>query len=280
MILNQKEDQISKHPSVIHRISVRNKILQNTNQGPLFSWIDLNLTELCNRTCNFCPRGQKYENNNYHMSKDTINNIKIQLEKLEFCGVINICGNSEPLLGENLYFAIKSLNKFHIEIVTNGDKLNKKNLKKLYDLGVNMIFVSIYEEKDLSKFNTIFSSVNTHKFVFRLHTNLPPLATNRASAMPTNFTPQYLNTPCNYPSYHMQIDWNGDILLCPHNIWKKNIKFGNVNEQELKTIWFDKKYSKIRKSLFSDRKNGICDNCDATGILYGSDYASSFKKIL
>ena len=63
-------------------------------------------------------------------------------------------------------------------------------------------------------------------------------------------------------------------------IWKKNIKFGNVNEQELKTIWFDKKYSKIRKGLFSDRKNGICDNCDAAGTLYGSNYASSFKKIL
>ena len=39
---------------------------------PLFSWIDLNPTELCNRTCSFCPRADSslYPNQNLNISLD------------------------------------------------------------------------------------------------------------------------------------------------------------------------------------------------------------------
>jgi len=42
-------------------------------------YIELNLTELCNMTCTFCPRSADYPNLNLHMSLDTIDTIATQL---------------------------------------------------------------------------------------------------------------------------------------------------------------------------------------------------------
>ena len=125
----------------------------------------------------------------------------------------------------------------------------------------------------------MFKDIDNEKFIFRLHADLPPLATNRSHTVPKNFTSK-LNTPCNYSMYQIEIDWNGDLILCPHQFWSKNFKIGNVNNDCLKTLWYGKKYSNIRKGLLFNRKNGICDNCDAFGNLYGDEYASHFKKIL
>ena len=53
------------------------------NDKPLFSFIDINPTELCNRTCEFCPRFDPkiYPNQNLHMDIDIANKIREELEK-------------------------------------------------------------------------------------------------------------------------------------------------------------------------------------------------------
>ena len=63
---------------------VRHEILQETDKGPLFSWVDINPTELCNRACSFCPRGISYPNTNSHITEDVIEKIGIDLENVNF----------------------------------------------------------------------------------------------------------------------------------------------------------------------------------------------------
>ena len=43
----------------------------------MFSWIDISLTELCNRVCSFCPRADPdfYPNQNLHASNALIRRI-------------------------------------------------------------------------------------------------------------------------------------------------------------------------------------------------------------
>ena len=57
-------------------------VVQIIEDRPLFSWIDINITELCNRKCIFCPRvdPDKYPNQNINMSIDLAKNIGSQLE--------------------------------------------------------------------------------------------------------------------------------------------------------------------------------------------------------
>ena len=60
--------------------------------------IDLMVTELCNLSCEFCPRSKGYPNQNLHMDLSVIRKIANELAKLEYKNRIVFCGFGEPLL--------------------------------------------------------------------------------------------------------------------------------------------------------------------------------------
>ena len=39
-----------------------------------------------------------------------------------------------------------------------------------------------------------------------------------------------LKSPCYYPSYTFFLDYQGDVLMCPHD-WGKKLILGNLNEK-------------------------------------------------
>ena len=59
-------------------------------------FIEINITELCNRMCSFCPRAHGYPNLNLNMSVETAVQIKNQAKG--FVDTIHIVGRGEPLL--------------------------------------------------------------------------------------------------------------------------------------------------------------------------------------
>ena len=67
---------------------------------PLFSWIDINPTELCNRRCVFCPRAEVelYPNQNLHISLDLCSKIADELRALKYSGGVAFSGYGEPTL--------------------------------------------------------------------------------------------------------------------------------------------------------------------------------------
>ena len=66
---------------------------------PLFSWIDINVTELCNRKCVFCPRinPEIYPNLNLNMSIKLAAKIGKELSEINYKGVVVFSGYSEQL---------------------------------------------------------------------------------------------------------------------------------------------------------------------------------------
>ena len=77
-----------------------------------------------------------------------------------YAGVIRYSGFVEPLLDKNIYnlvkFARRSLPKSRIEIVTNGDVLNKERLIKLFKSGLDTILISVYDgAEDAIKFEKL-----------------------------------------------------------------------------------------------------------------------------
>ena len=76
-----------------------------------------------------------------------------------------------------------------------------------------------------------------------------------------------LKVPHYYPSYTFFLDYDGDVLMCPHD-WGKKRKLGNLNTKSFKEIWLSKISNESRKKLINgDRKFSPCDTCDVTGTL-------------
>ena len=269
---------------------------------PLFSFIELNINEICNRVCPFCPRSnpEQYPNQNIHMSVELAKNISEQLADINFTGIVNISGTGEPLLTKHVVDIVKQFgNKgIHIEIVTNGDMLVSKKgtklIKDLYSAGLCQFVVSMYDgPEQIDEFNTLFASCGIDKGSYSLRDrwydeseDYGLLYTNRAG----NIGFEHLSdisrkklmesgkSACFYTHYSMMIDWNGDALLCCQDMYNRTVNFGNVKDKSLVDIWTDAKLTEFRNKLKNgDRSLSPCSNCNANGQVFGVNHASKWK---
>ena len=256
-----------------YRDLVRTDIFSFMDEGPLFNWVDVNPTELCNRTCSFCPRGVDYPNKNFHITEELIEKIGIDLEEVDFGGIVNICGNGEPLLSKNLFSLIERLKHFTLEIVTNGDKLTEKKIEKLYNSGLDNINVSLYDgEFQIDYFNNLFQGVgiSTDRYTLREYWKPLPFLNNRAGSIDVG-TP-FIDRPCYYMHYSIQIDWNGDVLFCLQSIYNKSIIHGNILTSSMKDIWYGESMNSYRTLLKNGRNHSPCSSCNVNGIRFGEKY--------
>ena len=259
------------------------------NGKPLFSFIDINPTELCNRKCVFCPRHDpnKYPNQNLHMEIDTAHKMREELEKLNWNGTINICGNGEPLLHKNIVDLVKAFgDKIKIEITTNGDFLTVDLIKQLYESKLNFMVISMYDgPEQVEYFTSLFdeSSIDKSKYILRDRwygedEEYGLILTNRAGFFDWNKNIG-IGKQCFYMHYSMQIDWNGDVLSCCHDTYEKTRTFGNVNDETLLDIWNSNMWSKSRKLLGDGKRIELpCNKCDASGIIHGYNHYQEWNQ--
>ena len=286
-------------PSINRKKNIVTKSLKElkSNIGPLPAIIEISESGMCNRKCSFCPRSDPdYNHVNEFISFLLIEKLASELNQLDFKNRILFSGFVEPLLDKKLNEKIKLLKNYlpksKIEINTNGDVLNKNRLTKLFENGLDVLLISVYDSKeDADKFEKlcIDSGLNQNQFVIRhrYYTEEKDFGitlSNRAGMMNNaDFSikslNEPLNSPCYYPSYTFFLDYQGDVLMCPHD-WGKKLILGNLNEKSFSEIWYSKKAIMIRKKLNSgDRKIKPCDVCDVKGTYIGKEYAESWEKI-
>ena len=256
------------------------------DKTPLFSWVELNINELCNRRCVFCPRSGEYPNQNIHMDLKLVDSIASQLLELGFDGTVNISGTGEALLTKHLAGIVKKFGDrdIRIEIVTNGDKLTSPLIKELYCSGLTQLVVSMYDGPEQIKyFNNLFSECGIDEKLYSLRDrwydedkDYGLLYTNRTGALGEDL-PDSEKRACYYPYYSLYIDWNGDILLCCQDSYNRTIILGNANTEPLWDIWTGQKFFEYRKTLkHGDRCNTPCSNCNANGMVFGANHAKSW----
>ena len=86
-----------------------------------------------------------------------------------------------------------------------------------------------------------------------------------------------LKQPCYIPSYTFFLDYQGDVLMCPHD-WGKKLILGNLNKQKLLDIWFSNKSMQIRKTLNKSNRNfKPCNVCDVEGTFMGKKNSTYFN---
>jgi len=279
MIPKSLTNNINRKADIINTV----KIIDNI---PLFSFIELNVNEICNRSCPFCPRAENYPNQNIHMDINIAKIVADELDSLNFQGIVNISGTGEPLLTKHICDIVRLFTQknIHVEIVTNGDKLSTKLVKNLYNAGLCQLVVSMYDGPEQVKyFNNLFSKCNIATDLYTLRDRWYSadegyglMYTNRAGSLKLNDNSVQL-APCYYPSYATYIDWNGDVLLCCQDMYNRTIKFGNIQNKSLLKIWRDKKLIEFRQKLKEgNRCLSPCNNCNANGTIFGKNHANKW----
>jgi len=265
---------------------------------PLFSWCDLSLTELCNRSggsknaCVFCPRidPRFYPNQKLHMSLDLVRKIAEEADTLKYEGVFVLCGFGEPLLHPQIIDVVGALKKtdlpvnspfrekvpWRVEIVTNGDALTVDLIRELAHAGCDYFVVSMYDGPEQeAKFIAMFQQADCYDYLLRdrWHSEADSFGlklTNRAGTVGVGDQDEVDTTrACHYLAYQMTTDWNGDVVLCPQD-WHKRLRFGNLNVQSMYEVWRSPAMHKRRMQLLRGR-GGLepCQHCNVAGDLHG-----------
>ena len=270
----------------------------NGQELPLPTEIEISESGTCNRTCSFCPRSAA----NFIDKKEFITNtlhekLCIELKELNYKGTIRYSGFVEPMLDKNIFNLINMVRNYlpesNIEMVTNGDPLNLKRLKKLFENGLNKILISAYdgkEESDKLEDLCIQANLTEKQYIVRHRyysedQDFGITLSNRSGLMTDaefkiDALKEPLKKPCYIPSYTFFLDYQGDVLMCPHD-WGKKVILGDLNREKLKDIWFSKKFMGIRKMLNKSNRNfKPCNVCDVEGTFMGEKNSKYFNSIL
>jgi|TARA_B100000035_G_scaffold314530_1_gene331103 radical SAM protein with 4Fe4S-binding SPASM domain len=271
-----------------HRRKQEEIHFNSVDDNPLNSilTVELNTTELCNRTCVFCPRHDPkvYPNQNLNMSVEDAKTIAINLSNSNFKGKISFSGYSENFLNKKFHDIIFVMRKYLkdnlFECNTNGDFLKEDYAKKLFINGLDLLYINLYDGVDqITKFQDIMKNANIEedKYKFRAHYSQEDygLKLNNRGGNITwlgddeSTVEELKGKPCYYPFYKLFVDWNGDVLFCS-NDWGKEIIIGNLVREKLFDVWFSDKMYEIRKKLTSgDRDFSPCKKCSVNGQLFG-----------
>ena len=262
---------------------------------PLPTEIEISESGTCNRTCSFCPRSASdFVDKKEFISNSLHEKLCLELKDLNYKGTIRYSGFVEPLLDKNIYNLIsmvkKNLPECNVEMVTNGDPLNSKRLNKLFKSGLDKILISAYDGKDdADKLEDLCVSANLTKEQYivrhRYYSEEQDFGitlSNRSGLMENaefkiGSLKEPLKQPCYIPSYTFFLDYQGDVLMCPHD-WGKKVILGDFKKEKLLDIWFSKKSSSIRKMLNKSNRNmKPCNVCDVEGTFMGEKNAGYFN---
>jgi radical SAM protein with 4Fe4S-binding SPASM domain len=246
--------------------------------------VEINTTELCNRTCVFCPRHDPkvFPNRNLHMTTKGAEHIAKELGKNEYKGKISFSGFGENFLNpefDKIIFRFRLwLPDATIECNTNGDKLTTEYAKSLFDSGLDLLYINLYDGiEQIEHFNKIMRPFPTSLYKYRAHYNEEDYGlflNNRSGTIDwigieDSDVESLKGKPCYYPFYKMFVDWNGDVLFCS-NDWGREHIIGNLQQQTLEEVWFSKPMKKIRAKLSKgNRSHSPCNKCSVDGTLFG-----------
>ena len=272
------------------------QMIKGTNI-PLPSEVEISESGICNRKCSLCPRSDpNYEHVQEFISAKLHSKLIRELKDLNYRGVVRYSGFVEPLLDKNIFKLInetkRNIPKSKCEIVTNGDVLNISRLKKLFTNGLDTLLISVYDGPEhVIKFQKMCDKAKLKKnqYVIRhryysAEKDFGITISNRAGMMENSehkipALKTTLRSKCFYPSYTFFMDYNGDILMCPHD-WGKKMILGNMNDSSFLEIWTSKKAIQIRKRLNkADRGFSPCNVCDVSGELIGKKHSLSWEGV-
>lgn len=281
--------EVDQHQFLEHRKQQEQKHWAGRNtRDPLDSilTVEVNTTELCNRTCVFCPRHnpEVFPNRHLHMTPEGARTIckNLSNDDYTFTGKISFSGFGENTMNKSFPQIIgefrNALPNATLECNTNGDRIDFDYVKLIYDMGLDFLYINLYDgPEQMDHFKNMLIGIDESKYKFRMHWSQADhglILNNRSGTIDwigieETEVEKLQGKPCHYPFYKLFLDWNGDVLFCS-NDWGREHVVGNLMQQSLRDVWFSLPMNKIRKSLIKgDRSHSPCNKCSVDGTLFG-----------
>ncbi|MDX2027207.1 MAG: SPASM domain-containing protein [Alphaproteobacteria bacterium] len=269
----------------------KQQIDESANPSEPLRRIEFNITELCNRTCWFCPRSDHkiYKNRGLHMPIEVAMRINGELMTQHWRDQnlnLSFAGFGEPLLHKQhleVFAAVTKGGMHRSEIITNGDFLNHAKIEEIYKAGIERIVVNNYESAERGEhYRELFSDRPREKYHIRdnYEGNMQLNLTNRAGSAVNveNAVTLPRHRACFIPFYSLVIDWNGDAILCGNDWQRQGLSGLNIMQRSLLDIWQSTELQAFRDMLMRDRRDtSPCNACDIDGQMVGRPSFDWFK---
>lgn len=243
----------------------------------------LNISDVCNRSCNYCPRHYSYKSPHKYvfMDFDVLSKICSDLGH-SYAGMFSFSGFGEPTLHpyieKMLNICINKCPDATILIITNGDYIDSisnicKNVNVIVEISMHEKFSvqKMSHMRNVIKCDLLFKDNYTNTCAFNNRAGNVPLFNENMHAVCTNC--------CNIPFYKMAVDVNGDVYQCCSD-WTRSVIFGNVMTDNIYDIWTCSKLNQIRRNLINGNRKDcvLCSKCSANGTFAGNEYMMDWKK--
>lgn len=239
------------------------------------SSVELNLIDICNRTCSFCPRGVGFENTKNQMSHKTIDSISSSLREINYTGTITLAGFGEPLLHKKIINYVQTLKNSvqfkQIKLITNGDYLTPETSRGLINAGISCIKVSMYDADMTEHYESFLQQYDIERIYKHYYDGLPTEVEVNRNDLWKKPKSLKINKACFLPFYKMFINWDGNVGLCS-NDWNVSKVMGNVNREPIHKIWESSYMNSYRNMLAKNRRDmSPCLSCNVNGQVLGKE---------
>lgn len=158
--------------------------------------IYVEVTTHCNFSCITCIRNS-WRDELGHMERETFEKLLEQLRELPYLKTVHFGGFGEPMSHPDIFSMIKAVKRLglKVEIITNGSLLTESVIRKLIDLELDVLFVSLdgpdeeeYNEiRQGADFNNVFGNIQKLTQIKKELSTLKPELGIEFVAMKKNF---------------------------------------------------------------------------------------------
>lgn len=257
--------------------------------------VHLETINQCNGKCTFCLAAVGKDPRAHKLMPDLlIDKILDELQELDFANRLSLYNNNEPLLDKRIFDitakARQKLPKAYLEIKTNGKTLTLEKVLKLFNAGLDMLYINDYRpstEVEKGIFHPRISKLQaelekTRRFkghfgggryyeriIFTLRKEDERLFNRAGTAPNAAKSAEPLKALCLRPFEMVTVNPGGVVALCSDDMLSST-EMGNINQHSLHTIWTSQAYDNVRRSLLNaDRScKDACNSCDNKGFTW------------
>ena len=231
--------------------------------------INIDVTGLCNETCNYCPRSSGYPNAKHYMSIELFKEFVSTLHNYK--GTICFTGRGEnslhPDFGTLAMILHHDNRTYRTRILTNGYKLKEK--MQYFDLFDTLIINSYKYTAQMEERKKLMPRA-THRYWDQSMKpeewgETPIQVSNRSDIYNRIATDRSaINEVCILPKTKGWIHWDGSIQMCC-NDWTDTNVFGNIKTDNFFDVWkHNPELQKLKQELWEGNRaaNPICATCN------------------
>jgi len=140
----------------------------------------------------------------------------------------------------------------------------KPTIELLGDLGIDKFYLQLvvinFGQDSLDE-ETVEHRIKMKNQTVLFKADLYKTARGKGVKMEINDTLFDEQNPCPWPWLGTYIDTEGYVIPCCHIGNAEICNFGNLNQQDFRTIWYSKEYQRLREQIKNNRIPNFCRSC-------------------